>query len=129
MRDSAVTGRTVCLDAAAIRGCVTSEDLRQAVLAKLQLPAGGVSACLELDGKALPIDKPLDLGIATAKSPIMLTLSSQGLLGGSDKGGSNEEVNPDQGSDDGDKGEGDFDDAGFFLEADAQEEQTPLGQI
>ena len=109
MRDSAVTGRTVCLDAAAIRGCATSEDLRQAVLAKLQVPAGGVSACLELDGKALPRDQPLNLGILTATSPIMLTLSPQGLLGGSDKGG----------------GEGDFDDAGFFLEADAQEEQTP----
>ena len=114
MRDSAVTGRTVCLDAAAIRGCVTSEDLRQAVLAKLQVPAGGVSACLELDGKALPRDKPLDLGIATATSPILITLSPQGLLGGSDKGGN---------------GEGDFDDAGFFLEADAQEEQKPKGQI
>lgn len=82
MRDSAVTGKTVCLDAATIRKCATPDELKQAVLAKLKVPAGQVNACLELEGKALPEDKPLDIGMESATGPIMLTLSPQGLLGG-----------------------------------------------
>lgn len=82
MRDSAVTGKTVCLDAATIHKCASPDELKQAVLAKLKVPAGQANACLELEGKALPRDKPLDIGMESATGPIMLTLSPQGLLGG-----------------------------------------------
>ena len=55
------------------------------MLAKLQVPVGGPRASLELDGKVLPRDQPLDDGMASASGPIMLRLALEGLLGGADK--------------------------------------------
>ena len=85
MRDSAFTGKTVCLEPAVTSKCATYEQLKHAVLDKLQISVSGPIACLELGGKALPRDLPLDRGMKSAPSTIMLTLTLDGLLGGSDK--------------------------------------------
>ena len=85
MRDFAFTGKTVCLEPAVTSKCATYQQLKHAVLQKLQIPVSGARACLELDGKALPRDRPLDIGLKSASSAIMLTLTFEGLLGGVDK--------------------------------------------
>ena len=85
MRDSAFTGKTVCLETAVIRKCASYEQLKHAVLHKLQIPVSGARAGLELDGKALPRDQPLDIGLKSGSSTIMLTLTHEGLLGGADR--------------------------------------------
>ena len=85
MRDSAFTGKTVCLEPAVTSKCATYEQLKHAVLDKLQIFVSGPRDCLELDGKALPRDRPLDRGLKSAQTTIMLTLTLDGLLGGADK--------------------------------------------
>lgn len=63
--------------------CASYEDLIQAVLHKLRIPASNIPMSLQLAGEELLKDRPLDLGMETGPELIMLSLTHQGLVGGS----------------------------------------------
>ena len=83
VRDCAVTGKTIRLDQAETGKCLTAEDLMSAVLGLLQIPVSTIAAHLELAGKTLASEGPLDFGKTANTGLVMLTLAPGGLVGGS----------------------------------------------
>ena len=83
MHDSAFTGKTLCLEAAVTSKLATYGDLVQAVLVELRISARDIPVSLQMAGKEMHKEAPLDINVKPSSDFPMLSLCLGGLQGGS----------------------------------------------